>query len=541
MAQNFNYLFHYLEKENIKVDKVEFLFQIQSHPDYPSILAIADTLTFFNIQNAFLKVNISEIELISKRFIAHLIEKNSGPSLDIEFYFVEQKNGSYFCSKDGTTYEITRSELESRWNGIVFLIEKEGSENIKKFKKNNSFWILSSFCLILFLMVITMFEKNAISNFFLVFPIIGILFSIVALQDLFEVRSGLIDSFCNISSSASCADIISSKKWKIFAFLDLSSLSIVFYTTQLISLFLFVLSNSIDEFFILQKIILFSVIPMIILSIYYQKFIEKKWCPICLAIITILILELIILVSIQRSSFKVSLKSIVLFGFVFFATVLIWKSLKSILTKQKELKEFQLKGNRFMRNYEIFKNSLISNNNFDLPNSSIVLGNQKSETEIAIIISPFCGHCKEVHKSIEEILIAYKNDLKVKIIFNVDIENLDEDAKVFFRSIISIYLEKGEYSFLEALNYWFENKNLNDWIIKYGQSFESYKIDLIYKQQNQWCKNNNLNFTPVIFVNGYQYPKYYNRENLEFFINEILEDEFFVENQITERAIIDTI
>lgn len=42
----FNYLFQYLEKEDIKVDKAEFLFQIQSHPGYPSVLAISDALTF---------------------------------------------------------------------------------------------------------------------------------------------------------------------------------------------------------------------------------------------------------------------------------------------------------------------------------------------------------------------------------------------------------------------------------------------------------------------------------------------------------------
>ena len=42
MSENFNSLFLYLEKEEIQVDKPEFLFQIQSHPNYPSILAITE-------------------------------------------------------------------------------------------------------------------------------------------------------------------------------------------------------------------------------------------------------------------------------------------------------------------------------------------------------------------------------------------------------------------------------------------------------------------------------------------------------------------
>jgi hypothetical protein len=48
MTENFLFLFHYLKKENIAVDQNEFVFQVQSHSDYPSLLAISDTLSFFN-------------------------------------------------------------------------------------------------------------------------------------------------------------------------------------------------------------------------------------------------------------------------------------------------------------------------------------------------------------------------------------------------------------------------------------------------------------------------------------------------------------
>lgn len=51
MNENFNSLFQYLEKENITIYKTEFEFQIQSHPEYPSLLSIAAALSFFNIDN----------------------------------------------------------------------------------------------------------------------------------------------------------------------------------------------------------------------------------------------------------------------------------------------------------------------------------------------------------------------------------------------------------------------------------------------------------------------------------------------------------
>ena len=45
--KEYGYLFNYLETENIKIDQEEFTFQVQSHPEYPSLLAISDTLSFF--------------------------------------------------------------------------------------------------------------------------------------------------------------------------------------------------------------------------------------------------------------------------------------------------------------------------------------------------------------------------------------------------------------------------------------------------------------------------------------------------------------
>lgn len=528
MHEDFNYLFQYLEKEAIKVDKEEFLFQILCHPDYPSILAVADALRFFNIKNGVIRVDVSEIELLPKYFIAVLIEENGKSTLDIQLYFIEQKGSQYFYTKDKKAIEICKSALESRWNGIVLLIEKEKkTEYVINTTKNNLFWILPSFCLVMFLSMLFMFGEELKTKLFFIFPIVGILFSISAHKDLFGTKSEFISNFCNITSATSCTTIIGSNKWKIFSFIDLSSLSIMFYAAQLVTLFVFLVSNNAAEYFYIQKILLFSSVPVVILSVYYQKFVEKKWCPICLIISLILVHELVFLLLFWENSHTISFKSLVLFGFMFFVIAFLWTVIKKVLTKQKELKEFQLTGNRFMRNYEIFKNTLLAKNNFDIPNSPVVLGNKESDTEITIITSPFCSHCENVHKILQKSLTANPDSLKIKVLFNADLDFLDEEKKVFFRKLMSIYLDKGEASFLEALNYWYDIKNLKDWVNRYQLFYDNEKMDSIYRDQNQWCKNNDFNFTPVIFINGYQYPKTYSKESLVFFVNELIEDDFF--------------
>lgn len=47
MNENYHFLFEYLKKEQITIDRNEFLFQIQSHPESPSLLAISETFDYF--------------------------------------------------------------------------------------------------------------------------------------------------------------------------------------------------------------------------------------------------------------------------------------------------------------------------------------------------------------------------------------------------------------------------------------------------------------------------------------------------------------
>ena len=70
MTNNYNYLFQYLEKEGITFDKSKFLYEIQSHPEYPTLIAVTDTLNLFNIVNGVIKVNENDIDLLPNRFIS---------------------------------------------------------------------------------------------------------------------------------------------------------------------------------------------------------------------------------------------------------------------------------------------------------------------------------------------------------------------------------------------------------------------------------------------------------------------------------------
>jgi glutaredoxin/uncharacterized membrane protein len=509
-----------LEKENITIDKTEFLFQIQSHPDYPALLSISDTLSFFNIDNGARRVEVSDIDLLPNRFIALLNEENKRP----ELYFLENNNDKFYYTKNKKLFKISKIELENRWANIIILIKKSENE-VAKTNMNNWSWILPLLCFGLFSYALFQFNASIQSKSFLLFPLVGFLFSFAALKDLFGAKSELINNFCNITASTSCTTIVDSREWKIFEIVSFSDLSICFFTSQLFGLLLFLFTSNANAFFSIQQILLFCSVPVIVLSIYFQKFVEKKWCPICLAIIAVILLELFYLLVFLDLNFEIAIVSLLHYGFIFSSIVLIWFALKKLLTKQKELKEFQMKSNRFMRNYTNFKTVLKSKEKTELVHTPIILGNPESKTQITIITNPFCGHCKGAHEILNKILEKHSQDLQIKVIIKTDLSNENDENKLFYQNIMGIYLDKGSVVLSEALHHWFEAKNVKNWLRIYQkEGINELKIDAIYNMHYNWCVTNEFSFTPTIFVNGYEYPDSFERENLPNFIKELIED-----------------
>jgi uncharacterized membrane protein len=301
MNKNQNCLFLYLEKEGITIDKTEFEFQLQSHPDYGSLLAISDTLSFLNIENGAIQVVVSEIELLPNRFITFLSKENTEP----ELCFIEKRENAYFYSKDRKYIEITKSELEKKWQEIVLLVDKPEYEvNISN---NKNAWILPLLLSIVAIITLIQGQATVESKFFIIFPIIGLLFSIIALKDLFGTKSEIITNFCNISASTSCSTVVNSDKWKIFKHINFSDLSIIFFATQFLGIFTFLISGDVSSFLHIQEILLLCSIPIVLASLYFQKIVEKKWCPICLVIIGLVLCENIYLFQIISFSFFTSL------------------------------------------------------------------------------------------------------------------------------------------------------------------------------------------------------------------------------------------
>lgn len=517
MSENFNALYSYINSLSINIDKEEFKYQVETHPDYPSLLAFSDALTFFNIPNLAFKLPFEEMESLPNSFLA-LLNKDNQSSLN----HITQIGDSYYSSANKSV-KISRQELKPIWENIVLLAEAsmiyKAEENKSKLPLN----FMLAFLGALILFSIYFFSQSAQLTLFSLLPATGIFLSIEALKTELGIESKVSQTFCNAIKNADCSQVINSTKNKWLQKIKISDISFWFFCSQLLTILMFSASQFFNNFFSLMFIGLLLSLPMTFYSVYFQYKIENKWCPICLSIIGIVYLEVLMLF-IFNYKFHWDLKSFLLFFTIFSLVAGIVYILKPIFFDRKEITEKYIKLVRFSKNYTVFKNTLKNSQQQFFKKEFILLGNPASKKKISIVTSPLCGFCNEAHQIIEQILNQHSDDIAISVRFNFD-ENFDEKTKNIFLRLGEIYETNGDEEFIVALKTWFNNKNFDNWFQKFGNPEIPHNIYYKLSEVAQENAELGLNFTPIFFLNQYNYPSEYARESLVSFIADWLEDE----------------
>lgn len=516
LNENIQQIYFYLDFQSIVINKEEFKFQIETHPDYPSLIAFSDGLSFFNIPNIVIKLPFENVDNLENSFVVLLQKENLPPTL----YHITKEGNFYLLKENNKIQKLSKEELKNLWQGIVLLIEAPEEYH----EKSNSIVYKTAILIalgVMFLGLVYYFSSSLSFVLFSLLSLIGLFLSIEALKTELGIESKISQSFCNAIPNADCGQVINSTKNKWMQKVKISDISFWFFASQLLAIFIFSVAQLSSHFFSIMLVGLALSLPMTLYSIYFQYKIEKKWCPICLSIIGVVYLEFAFLLFLYNG-FYANTVSLALFTSIFSLIAGLVYLLKPIFIEKKEVNEKYIKQLRFSRNYEIFKNTLVKSETQFFDKEYIVLGNRESKHKISVVTSPLCGYCKDAHTLLDKIYHRFGNDIGISIRFNFD-EN--STNKNLFLRLAEIYEAQGDVDFMFALKDWFENKNLDNWLNKFGNFENTDGIENKLIEITNENKEKELNFTPNIFLNQYNYPNQYERENLEYFIADWLEDE----------------
>ncbi len=511
----------FLKATDSPVNWEELKFQLLSHPSFPSLHAVTGVLTHLGIDNLALEVpkDIETLEHMPPIFIS--LTNNT------EFMLVTKVEADFEVLLSNKERMIKNaSEFLHDWGGIVVVIEipqgvDKSAETIVGDKLKNFIYVATALVILTFFILS---KPSWIQAVHFGLSIAGIFVSILIVNHELGFKSKAVDKFCSGNESTSCDDVLNSKGATFFGFLKLSDLSIMYFLGLLCTSLIISANNA-----LIFEISLLS-IPVTLYSIYYQYTVVKKWCPLCLGIVAILWL--------QFSSFFISVSTVeaiiwsltditaVLLGFLLAASS--WLLLRRLFIVEQAAKNLKIEHYRFKRNFDLFKAVVDKKPSLDITiheiqENEIILGNSNAPLTALLITSPGCIHCKAAHTDLENILRKNPDKIKVIIRFSVYSEDKENMAYRVAARMLQLYTLEPDERVEEALHeIYTENADLEAWLVKWGGDITG-AYDGILKIQQKWCHGNGINFTPTLYIQGKEFPSEYERTDLSFFIEDLVE------------------
>ncbi|MGE0076414.1 MAG: vitamin K epoxide reductase family protein [Bacteroidales bacterium] len=526
----------FLRDSKIKINEEELTFQLRSHPSYPSLHSVTGVLDHFAIKNYALEVPRS-LEVLEKL-----------PTIFLAFVESREYKGLGLVNKIGKECRITFDDKSYRtisfegflemWSGIVVIIDEENEGVIS----HNSENILIGKNLLLITVVILaalfFYGTSLYSAIHFSLSLAGIFVCVLILYHELGFESRLVDKICTqATEKTSCDAVLTSKGATLMKFFKLSDVGIIYFISIVLS---WIMLKQGNLTYVPIALISLLALPFTLYSIYYQYAVVKKWCPLCLSVVAILWLQaaslLFTKITFNESIFDI--KSITVTALCFLATFSVWQFISPKLRKEKELNTLKIDHYKFKLNFNIYKALTSGTDRLDTridDDKEIVIqrSGEPSLINVVIVTNPLCGFCKEAHALVEKLLEIEEKGIRVTVRFNVNDDHASIDSRIAQR-LLEIYNNNSKQECLDALHDIYGKITPKDWLSKWNEPVSN-QFQGTLLAEKEWCRQQGINFTPEILVNGWSFPREYDRMDLLFFIDDLFEEEAEqIRNQVGE-------
>lgn len=508
-------VYSWLRELKIPVSKTYLKQQLHSHPDYRSLLSITDTLDELGIENAAVQIQKDQLHEVPTPFLAHL----------------NGYVGEFVVVKNRDNVEQQFPGFYERWGGVIVSAEKslnwshkENNEQISKDSKTERTLVLTLCIFAIFILFSNILSFHWAKAGLMLIAAAGIFVSWMIVSKDLGIENKIADQVCG--KDADCNSVIHSKITKLPFNFGWSDTGIIYFPFLLMTLLITSFNSSLAGIYFLLGLFATVGILFTLISVYYQGWVIKKWCRLCLITGALLWLQVLVLMPQTSTLFKygfvkIAITDVTLVSFILFIITSTWSWLKQEIKKNKKLEAENFAAKRFRRNPNIF-NSLLEKQkklNVNPEDLGIVLGNPAASNTIIKICNPYCHPCAKAHTVIDKLLEENSN-LKVQILFKATDDDKDIKAKPV-KHLMALNEKNNTALMQRALNDWYlaDKKDYDSFAGKYVLNGELENQGARLSAMKDWCEKMKIGFTPTFFVNGYQLPQHYSIEELKYFLD----------------------
>lgn len=515
MNEGFIYISNLLLKSNhIHLNKELFEEEFVTHPDFPSIWALTDTLKSLGIVLKVIETNWEELEnIFNTPFLAH-IHTDYG-----HFVLVKRINSkclTYIDDTSGKTITENKDVFVKKWNGRIAYIAE--NSNYKQCKNDtlNKIGIIVGLIILSAVLIYIGWYRNVSFYFGATFILKLIGFSISATLVLHKLGSEnfLSRKACHLNQHIDCKAVLKSRASKI-GNIHMSDIGIIYFSSGLCLLLGGLLWGNWVTVSNWLGIMSICSLPYIVFSISYQKWVLKKWCTLCIGIMCILLAENILFIGYGFHITALLFNQVIIILSIFIVCSICWYFLFAIIKRLKQIKKNHLMYLSLKKNHHLFR-SLWKDEETCIYPDSYIYNPSDTRIPIDIALSLNCKHCADLFKQI--ILLADKNSdiYKFQLYITWSEDNIPQHT--FMYRLISICQLQGERNYLLYLKKWYEEKNYD--ILHTGNVPELITENVLLQHLSdtkEWYRINHIMQTPTIYVGGKKIPDIYTLGDLRYF------------------------
>lgn len=518
MDSGTNRVFYKLFKDNFGTKAfADFEYELNSHPDYPTLKSISDILDKFGIENAPVRLKPEELEKLDSPYLAYV---QNGGHRELAYVNLEGLGKFSYTSenKSGTFKDITA--LSSIFSGVAVLLDlkkaKLPSTNKERLQTRFLFKLILLLAAICFFGFLTFGILNNSDTIFtdtrayllLIAKLAGLTLSSLLISKDIGYSHQFIDRVCKIGKKANCNTVLESKYATLFSWIKWSDIGFIYFLSCC-----FLQSNGTEDINTVLAIVAF---PYVFISLYQQLFLIKKLCPLCLGIVLLLSLDF----SLQAGSINSitlgledTLKSILILASCGTA----WLAIKSLILSKKDKQQLEMRHNRLKRIPEVASIVTKRGNKLIIPNTPIksmkfgALG--KESLKIQAFLSLNCGYCARLYEELDKLLTSEKLEIDVFLNFSPK----DSKQVVFTDKLLNQYDRGDKGKSWNSLGEWYTQ--LGKYNLKSENPEPSNNLKELFLTTNNLMKINQITELPKLFIEGYEKSSHYQLtdyfENLE--------------------------
>lgn len=495
---------HFLQSLTVKVSRAT-VYRLLNNPLGNTMQGISNALDVLHVKNVVYQLQPELLEKLRRPFITQLEASRS------TFCLVEKIEPDHLII---TTSEVSHIPIKKdlfihQWTGAVLVGETTSEtiseshclfRNIDYICRQHKILIAGIISMLLVFSSILGNSYPAGLSLYLWSLTCGILLSTAILYREMA-NNHFLHYFCRIGKVVDCNEVLSSKGANI-AGISIGELSWIYFTTMF-----FFTAICPEEFHCLAVIFGIAAIIFTLYSIVYQVFFIHKACLFCI-LTTFVVWMTIASLFFIRHAFEWRFSFRILFSLAAVGAIclLCWEHTKAIAAsgKEKRLLKAQLSG---LLNPDTFQKLLLLKPEIgEMIHSDIALHNSvdSSKNHLMIVVNPNCRACAKVHQHLL--------DISMEISISIVICTNDRLGAHVAQTTLSAYLTEGWEKAIYLLKEWFETREIPE--------IEKYNITDIVRelwgQQQEYCRQNRINHTPAVIVNGHYMPSVYQVAELKY-------------------------